>query len=318
MAKFTFGSDPEFMIVQDDQLKSSIDILSPKESPRKINGHGFYYDNVLAEIATKPGNNRTEVVENTRESLTTLAELIEPAHFEIMAASDYPAKELKCDQAKIAGCNPEWSVYTLQVIDPPERLVDFKDGYWYFKVPFRTAGGHIHLGSDTLDDILDVFNVIRMMDLFIGVPSIFMDTDPTSKDRRKAYGLAGSHRIPEDNCPRLEYRPLGNFWFSSPEHVELIYDLSDFVLNFVEKGGHQKFWAVNKDLLDHKDPSVAHTCTGYDVNALQKCINNCDKKQASKFMLVVGNYLPSNLYARIEKLSGVSLPNPYAAWGINV
>lgn len=315
MAKFSFGSDPEFMIVQNDLLKSAIGILRPKESPEKISGHGFYYDNVLSEIATKPGNNRQEVVNNTRESLNILAELVSPYRFTIKAAAEYPAKELKCDQAKIAGCNPEWSVYSLQVIEPPERIVDFKDGYFYFKVPFRTAGGHIHLGSELLNDPFEIFNVLRMMDLFIGVPSIFMDTDPTSKDRRKAYGLAGSFRAPEEGN-RLEYRPLSNFWFSSPEHVELIYDLSAFVLQFVEEKGHQKFWSLNEDLLDEQDTSIAHVCTGYDVAALQKCINSCDKKQASKFMLIVENYLPTNLYRRIEALSGKELPDPYVAWEI--
>lgn len=312
MAKFTFGSDPEFMVVQNDQLKSAIGILPRKESPDKINGHGFYYDNVLAEIATKPGNTRQEVVNNTKESLQILANLIGPARFVIKAASDYPAKELKCDQAKIAGCNPEWGVYSLTVIDPPEKVVEPKDGYFYFKVPFRTAGGHIHLGSELLDDPFEIFNVIRMMDLFLGVPSVFMDTDLTSKDRRKAYGLAGSFRAPEEGN-RLEYRPLGNFWFSSPEHVELIYDLSAFVLQFVEEKGHQKFWSINDD---SSDEDVDHVCTGYDVAALQKCINTCDKKQAAKFMLIVDNYLPVDLHNRIAKLSGKELPDPYVAWEI--
>lgn len=315
MAKFTFGSDPEFMIVQKDQLKSAIGILAHKESPEMVNGHGFYYDNVLAEIATKPGSTRLEVVDNTRESLKILAKLLGPARFVVRASDEYPAKELKCDQARIAGCNPEWGVYSLQVIEPPERVVDFKDGYYYFKIPFRTAGGHIHLGSEFLSDPFEIFNVIRMMDLFIGVPSIFLDTDPTSKERRKAYGLAGSFRAPEEGN-RLEYRPLGNFWFSSPEHVELIYDLCAFVLQFVEEGSHLKFWSVNEDLLDEQDTSMAHICTGYDVAALQKCINSCDKKQAAKFMLVVNNYLPADLHNRIEALSGKDLPDPYVSWGL--
>jgi len=313
MTKFSFGSDPEFMIVQNDQLKSAIGILPHKESPKIVDGHGFYYDNVLAEIATKPGNTRLEVVENTRESLKILAKLLNPARFVIRASDDYPSKELKCDQARIAGCNPEWGVYSLQVIEPSEKVIDFKDGYHYFKVPFRTAGGHIHLGSELLNDPFEIFNVVRMMDLFIGVPSIFMDTDPTTKNRRKAYGLSGSFRAPEEGH-RVEYRSLGNFWFSSPEHVELIYDLSDFVLKFVEDGGHLKFWSINENLLDEQDTSAAHICTGYSPANLQKCINTCDKKLASKFMLIVNNYLPKDLLDRIECLSKQALPDPYISW----
>lgn len=317
MTKFTFGSDPEFMLFHKDQLKSAIGVLPVKESPEKISGHGFYCDNVLAEIAVKPASTKAESLEAIGESLSILSDLIKDYKFKVLAAAEYPAKELKGNLARLAGCNPEWSVYSLTVIEPPEKMVDFMDGYYYFKVPFRTAGGHIHLGSELFSDPLEIFNVIRMMDLFIGVPSIFMDTDPTSKERRKAYGVAGSHRVPEEGN-RLEYRPLGNFWFSSPEHVELIYDLCSFVLQFVEDGGHQKFWSVNEELLDEQDPSVAHLCTGYDVNALQKCINTCDKKQAAKFMMVVENYLPAELTQRIVKFSGKPLPDPYETWSLDV
>lgn len=308
------------MLFSKDQLKSAIGILPlnvPHGTPEKVRGHKFYCDNVLAEIAVKPANSKSESVENIRESLGILSELINDYQFKILAAADYPAKELKGNLARVAGCNPEWSVYSLTVIEPSEKIVDFMDGYYYFKVPFRTAGGHIHLGSELLGDPFEASNVIRMMDLFLGVPSIFLDTDITSKERRKAYGLAGSHRVPEEGN-RLEYRPLGNFWFSSPQHVELIYDLCDFVLQFVENGNHQKFWSVNEDLLDEQDPSVAHICTGYDVKALQKCINTCDKKQAAKFMMIVENCLPLDLTRRIVGLSGTNLPDPYEAWGINV
>lgn len=317
MKKFSFGSDPEFMIVQNDQLKSAIGILQHKESSEKIYGHKFYYDNVLAEIAIKPGNSSQEVVENTRQCLNILAKKIFPSHFQIKAAAEYPIKELKNNLARIAGCNPEWNVYSLTVIEPPKSVIGFMDGYYYFKSSFRTAGGHIHLGSELLNDPFEIFNVIRMMDLFIGIPSIFIDTDSTSKERRKAYGIAGSHRIPEEGN-RLEYRPLGNFWFSSPEHVELIYDLCNFVLQFVENGGHKKFWSINEKLLDEQDPCVAHLCTGYNVNVLQKCINTCDKKQAAKFMLIVENYLPTELIKKIVKLSEKILPDPYKAWRLDV
>jgi hypothetical protein len=315
MVKFTFGSDPEFFLEQKEEFKSAIGVLPPKESPKKINGHSFYFDNVLAEIAIKPADNRCEAIENIRESLKLLNDLISPNKFIIKASTNFPSFELTSKQARIAGCNAEWSVYTLKVIDPPARLIDCEDGYFYFKVPFRTAGGHIHLGADLLDDVFQMFNVLRMMDLFIGIPSVFMDTDPSSKSRRKAYGLAGSHRRPEEGS-RVEYRPLSNFWFSSPEYAELIYDLSDFVLNFVAENGYKKFWEIDESLLERKDPSIAHICTGYDVKALQKSINTCDETQAAKFMMIVENYLPTDLFKKITKLSGKELPDPYKEWGI--
>ena len=310
---FSFGLDPEFMLMQDSELKSAISFLPKKENAISKNGNDFYFDNVLAEIAIKPANSKDEAITNIQSALQNLAKLIGSAKFVIKASGNYPKSELNCSDAKIAGCNPEWNVYSLQQVFPPDEDVDLLDGYYQFKTPFRSAGGHIHLGSDDLEDPMQVFGVIRMMDLFIGIPSIFLDTDETSKDRRRIYGHAGSHRVPEYG---LEYRTLGNFWLSSPELVGLIYDLSSFVLDFVGNKHHERFWKINEDLLDEEDPSLAYSCVGYDVNALKKAINTCNKKLADKFMIFAGNYLPDNLLNEIDRLSGKPLQNPYDAWSI--
>jgi hypothetical protein len=303
--EFTFGTDPEFMISRWEDLQSSISLLPKKEQALVRNGSSFYYDNVLAEIAVKPGKTKEEVCNNIKQALQNLAKLVKPSRFVIQASAKYPAKQLIDKDAKIAGCNPEWNVYTLRCVLPPEEIIS--------KTPFRTAGGHIHVGSEGLDDPIKAFDVIRMMDLFIGIPSLFMDTDPTSKERRKIYGHAGSHRATDYG---FEYRSLGNFWFASPDHVSLIYDLTEFVLQFVADENHKKFWSVNEKLLQSSDPSRAYTCSGYDVKAICKAINTCDKKQAEKFMLFIHNYLSDDLASRIEKLSNKDLPDPYESWGI--
>lgn len=316
MLNFTWGSDPEFMIVENNQLKSAIGILPAKENSKKIAGHEFFYDNVLAEIALKPGNNKNEVIHNVEEGLKTLADLIYPAKFKIQSSANYPVNELTCEKSQIAGCNPEWGVYSFKVIEPPKQFIELNDGSWRFKAPFRTAGGHIHLGSNILDQ-LSIFNCIRMMDLFISVPSILFDTDPTSKIRRKAYGVAGSHRIVKDQEFRFEYRPLSNFWFSSPEYVELIYELCEFVLTFVKNKGHELFWKTDLKQLEI-DPTKAHTCFGYSITDIKKCINTCNKKQAVEFMKIVKKFLPNKIYLKIDKLIGKNLPDPYKEWNIYV
>lgn len=300
---FTFGCDPEFMLNRWDDLQSAISLLPKKENAVLKNGNAFYFDNVLAEIAVKPSKNKHDAVTNIRNALFHLSKLIKPCRFSIRSSGKYPIKQLEDKDAKIAGCNPEWNVYTLKCILPPEEVIS--------KTTFRTAGGHIHVGAKGLDDPSKCFDVIRMMDLFIGIPSLFMDTDGTSKDRRKIYGHAGSHRMTDYG---FEYRSLGNFWFSSPEYVNLIYDLVSFVLDFVERGNHKKFWSVNEKALLGSDPSRAYTCTGYDAKLLCKTINSCDKNQAEKFMLFIHNYLNDDLSNRIEKLSNKTIPDPYETW----
>jgi hypothetical protein len=74
--------------------------------------------------------------------------------------------------------------------------------------------------------------MIYLMDLFLGVPSIFMDTDKTAPRRRTLYGQAGRFRVKPYG---MEYRSLSSFWLASPILVELIYDVSKFVLEQLEK-----------------------------------------------------------------------------------
>jgi hypothetical protein len=302
---FTFGSDPEFMISRWDELQSAIPLLPKKEQALIRNGSKFYYDNVLAEIAVKPASSKEDLQKNIENCLQQLCKLIKPARFIIQASAKYPSKQLNDKDAKIAGCNPEWNAYTLRCVLPPEEIIS--------KTPFRTAGGHIHIGAEGLNDPIKAFDVIRMMDLFIGIPSIFLDTDETSKERRKIYGHAGSHRMTDYG---FEYRSLGNFWYGSPEYVSLIYDLTNFVLEFVSADNHKKFWTINEKLLQSSDPSRAYNCIGYDAKSLCKTIDSCDKKQASKFMMFITNYLPKNLVEKIEQLSDKPLPDPYDAWNL--
>jgi hypothetical protein len=302
---FTFGTDPEFMVTRWEDLQSAIDLLPKKEASLARNGSRFYYDNVLAEIAVKPAKTREEAVANVRTALQNLAKLLKPARFVIRASAKYPVKQLAHKEAKIAGCNPEWDAYSLRCILPPDEIIS--------KTSFRTAGGHIHIGAELFTDPIQSFNAIRMMDLFMAVPALYLDTDESSKERRKVYGHAGSHRTTDYG---FEYRALGNFWLSSPDHVRLMYDLTAFIIDFVEHEGHKKFWNFDSSMLESDNPSKAFACTGYDVKLLCKCINTCDKKLADKFMLIVHNYLPDELVHDIERLSGVSLPDPYEAWGI--
>lgn len=304
----SFGSDPEFMLVDEKyNLKSAISILPKKVNARPYNGNSIYYDNVLAEIAVKPALTKDEFLKNLKNSLSKLASVVYPLKFEICSAESYPSKELVHQDARVAGCNPEWNVYTLQCVMPPEEVI--------MKTNFRTAGGHIHVGSNNLQDSNSIFSFIRMMDLFVGIPSLFIDKDPTSKERRKIYGHAGSHRITDYG---VEYRPLGNFWLCSPEYAGLIYDLTMFVYSFINLGGHKKFWSVNEDLLDSDDPSKAYDCFGYDCRLLEKSINECDMIQAKKFMTFISYYLPDDILDSIHDKAGYKkLPDPYQAWGIN-
>lgn len=306
---FSIGSDPEFVLLnRKNQPKSAIGVLPKKNSAKPIKGNTFYYDNVLAEIAIKPSFTKEEFLNNIRFCLRTLASILDKQslRFDLKSSVNYPKKELLHDDARIAGCSPEWDVYSLKCILPPEEIIQ--------KTSFRCSGGHIHVGSDLLQDANKIFNFVKMMDLFVGIPSIVLDLNNFSKERRKIYGKAGSHRITEYG---LEYRTLSNFWFASPDHASLIYDLTYFVHCFVASKQYTKFWFLNESLLNCEDPSKSYFCFGYDVDSLIDCINNYNLKNIDNFLTFISHYLPENILQEIDRLSlNKEEFDPYVSWDI--
>lgn len=316
--KFTFGSDPEFPIVTTNgKFKSAVGVLPSKKKAKKTKSP-FYFDNVMAEAQMKPATTKIELLINVKEMLDTLAEAVHPHKILLQSAVNYPKNELKTKEALEAGCVPEINVYTLKQMPLPNGVALNEENERCFlpDVTMRTAGGHIHLGTNEkngpLFDPIGITYIVKMLDLFLGIPSLFIDKDSTSQERRKMYGLAGTHRTPEYG---VEYRPLGNFWFGSPKLVNLIYDICNFVLDFVEKEGHLRFWAIDESKLG-KNPEKAHICHGYDVKQLQNCINNCDKQKAEKFMSIVCSFMPTDLYCQIEQAIENPEPDIYEEWNL--
>jgi hypothetical protein len=316
--KFSFGGDPEFALMNRGQLCSAIGLLPDKKSPIIKDGTRFYYDNVLAEIALCPCNGKEELRQTIQKALQDLSDLITPAKITIKAAMEFPKNQLNNKKAIEAGCVPELSAYTLGRIIPPAEFIekDEKTDEQRHITPLRTVGGHIHLGHKNegplqYGSLLPY--IVKMLDLFLAVPEIFFNKDKTSKERRRVYGVAGSHRNPDYG---VEYRPLSNFWLSSPTYVNLVYDICDFALEFVNNNDHLKFWQINETLLDGDDPSLAHICYGYDVELLQKTINTCDKRAAKPFMVFISNYLPNLIYRQIETAIEYQPNDLLTEWGI--
>jgi hypothetical protein len=82
----------------------------------------------------------------------------------------------------------------------------------------RTAGGHIHVGFQFEEgDYKTQFNVVKLMDIFLGIPSVLLDKD---SQRRQLYGKAGACRLKEYG---IEYRTLSNFWLESDDSQRWAY-----------------------------------------------------------------------------------------------
>lgn len=303
----SFGSDPEFMLTDEKgNLHSAIGVVPGTKEDRYDlgGGHRGYYDNVLAEVEIRPSFSAEEAVENFRDCFQRYADLVHPYKLTVRASATYPAKECQHEDAEKFGCDPEYDAFDVVQVEPPACM---KGNY------FRSGGGHVHIGynggADDPNAPEDIqyqimFNrlwVIRMCDIFLGIPSVVMDRDPTSVARRKLYGGAGSHRL----CPNygVEYRTLSNFWLARPDSVRLIYRLAELaVARVYEHGDHEELWG-----------EIVGSAT------LRKTINAGNQEAAWKILKDIRAAFPDDIYSEIENLS--KLPHPqdfYGEWGITV
>lgn len=306
----TFGTDPEFMLkTKAGALKSAIGVVpGTKENRFDLkDGAACYYDNVLCEFQVPASKTKNEAVDNIRQTLSKGAKLVAPLRLTVQASAEYPKAELQHEDALKFGCDPEFCAYEMCVIDPPDAATQ----------NFRSSGGHIHIGYDGGADIVDsdpikceelnlavMMNrlwIARMCDIVIGIPSLFLDKDPTSKNRRKLYGRAGSHRV----CPNygVEYRSCSNFWLSRPSLVELMFDLAtvahDLVMN---KKRHEEIWE-----------------TRIQPETLKTTINEWDMEKAKGFLKVTNSLLPAKVQKTLEKEIGKDWNDDlYTQWGIKI
>jgi hypothetical protein len=299
MKNITFGSDPEFMLVDlKGNYRSAIEVVPGTQEDRASlgNGHFAFYDNVLAEVNISPAASAKEAVGNFRDCFQRLATLIgTQLRLKIQASQVYPKKECCHPDAMVFGCDPEYNIH-LRTEDGRIRRVDppiMEEGN-----TFRSAGGHIHVGHELALPWHNPVVVVEMMDIIVGLPAILLDNDPTSLARRKIYGGAGTHRL----CLEygIEYRSLSNFWLASPTLVKLMYDLSNHAVSLI----HQ-----------HKNEKITSLL---DMKKVETAINGNQKKDAKALLKEISKYMPSKLQKKIDDLSNEKEGDFYKTWDIQV
>lgn len=267
--EFTFGTDPEFILADEKgKFKSAIGVVpGSKEKKFKRDGDFFFYDNVLAECTVSPAKDPEEAVVNVGRSLRSISEIVRPLKITNVSAGHFAGEEMRHDEARKAGCAVEMCAYGMRTIPPGRVKKLFKNEN------FRTAGGHVHIGTPLGADHEKCVMLVRMLDLFLGVPGLLIDDSPMAVERRKIYGKAGRYRQPEHG---VEYRTPGNFWISSPRLVRLFFKICHEVVRLTEERVYEKFWSVDRERLDSDDfwnrcgdPSKCHECHGYDVRSLK-------------------------------------------------
>jgi len=169
-------------------------------------------------------------------------------------ALEFSKEELSHPNALIFGCEPDYNAWKL--VENKKPLSENKS--------LRTCGGHIHVGTQA-----PIIEVVKWMDLLLGIPSVILDDSPQSIKRRLLYGKAGAMR---PKSYGLEYRVLSNFW--------------TFKNSLVSWVGHQTAYAVDKALLvEPIQKSLGQR--------IQNCINTGDKKEALSLIKKFNINMPS-------------------------
>lgn len=247
------GSDPElFLMDHFGDWRSAIGLIGgSKENPRPVLGRaGFAVqeDNVALEFNIPPSATRNEWVNNLTSMLNFLEIEVSKMGLQlaVKASAYFPKEQLQSEQAQAFGCDADFNAWTME--QNPKPVCDDNT--------FRTCGGHVHFSTK-----LPVIQVVRAMDLFLGIPSILLDPDT---ERRRLYGMAGCFRFTRYGG---EYRTLSNFWLKDPKFMAWVWDQTQSAIQFVEDNVE----------LDDEDFLASK------AEAIQKCINTSDKDLARTF-----------------------------------
>lgn len=246
----TLGADPEFFLhnIAKGRIEPAVGLIGgTKENGLFIpTGESVLEDNVMVEFTTTICKDAKELNDSIQRALTHLKNTL-PQYYEFVfkASHVFEPVDLSSEQAQEIGCEPDYNAYTLRMNKPANA-----------KNLMRTCSGHLHLGYDnpSIDTSLDL---VMIMDIFLGIPSVLLDEDRT---RRKMYGKAGCYRLKRYG---VEYRVLSNFWANNPELVEwVVSNINQGIKYYVENG---------VEAIDYK--SVSKCINTYDVNLAKAFID---------------------------------------------
>ena len=251
---FTIGCDPEvFVEKKEGGLIPAFMFLPSKERPTltannrdggrlgNFNGFGgctMYWDGYQAEFTTKAqtclGHHCDSIAAGLTGVYRAANEKFPGAKLSMRSVFHIDPEALMSDEDEHVafGCMPSFNVYGLKVNMPPAR-----------EVPFRSAGGHIHFGTNRLTHA-QAEPMVKALDAILGVACVSLFAEFDDPNRRKLYGLPGEYRLPPHG---LEYRPLSNAWLSHPMITNLVIDLARKCVVFGRKNLLSSFWKTTEE-----------------------------------------------------------------------
>jgi hypothetical protein len=216
------GSDPEtFLIDQTGRFISSVGLIGgSKNEPMDIGeGCSVQEDNVTVEFNTPPTNDEDSFVNSINYNLNWIEKRANELGLTVIhtPSAVFDDEQLSSKGAQTFGCDPDFNAWNYSAANPRPMC----------KNPnLRSAGGHIHIEAPDLDKE----ELIKAMDLFVGVPMLEFDTDD---GRRKLYGKAGAYR---PKTYGVEYRTASNAWLQDDNKKRWVFKQTQKAVEFVKAG----------------------------------------------------------------------------------
>jgi hypothetical protein len=249
---WTIGADVEMMLEKGGKLISAVPLLPADEKADELPHGTVFHDNVLAEFTIAPAADHDEFARNILENVDAITARLAKNGVKprIVASARYPKSELTSEQAQRFGCDPDYDAYEMTVNKVAAEA---------HETDLRSAGGHVHFAHPIFNDPYKVLDMIKLMDLYLGVASVVFDKSLAGKERRTLYGKAGAHR--PKAYPGGEYRSLSNFWIKDKWGIRWVYEQTQICLEHVLK-------------------NETVESLGWDENEIRRIINEGDVKAA--------------------------------------
>lgn len=298
------GCDPEFFFSRDGKVIGSEKVL-PKEGVDSVvasySDHSsgkIVIDGVQAELNPAPNTCRQSLSYNiSRCFITMKSELLTgegkdvKLDFSPTVTVDKEEIDSLSDGSKRFGCAPSNNAY--RAAQKSNKIKVNAEKY-----PYRSAGGHIHLGRiggaamASWRGLEKPEVLVPALDVLLGNTCVLIDRDPGNIERRKLYGKAGEYRVPAHG---VEYRTLSNFWLRNYTLMSFAFGLARFTVNMVGQ---------STEATDY----VGELMKLVKMKDIEKAINTNDAALALKNFEAIEPWLNMVLPLPGQLMSGYEIP----------
>lgn len=235
------GADPELFAFNNDIPVSAYGLIQgSKHDPFKVKDGAVQVDGMALEFNIDPAKNEAEFIKNLNSVMQTLRDMVPGYNVRATPVAEFGFDYIQQQPAEAIelGCEPDFDAWANgDVNEPPNALL-----------PFRTGAGHVHVGwtkdADTYTEshMKSCVSVIKQLDFFLGLPSLFYDN---GTKRRIMYGKPGCFRPKSYGA---EYRVLSNQWLGSDELKGWVFRNTQAAMNRHESGD-LVYTRVNRNIL---------------------------------------------------------------------